>query len=256
MSSVARGIYRRINDGHDALHETRHSQPSLRRYRSNFHILRGLSSFASHRLAAERGTEQGNAERGPVASGISDGPLSLQLCNRCRGCVSLGVDSELFQCSDSSSSDLGNRPPVSASLARGRPFAPGRSGNPRGRPKGARNKATILAEQLLEGEAEELVRTVIDKAKAGDSAALRLCVERLLSPRRDRLVTFELPKIETAADACAASAAILDACAKGALSPREATEFMSLLSTHGQLLEATEPEKRIAALEAQRRASP
>ena len=35
---------------------------------------------------------------------------------------------------------------------RGRPFA---AGNP-GRPKGARNKATLAVEQLLDGEAEAL----------------------------------------------------------------------------------------------------
>jgi Family of unknown function (DUF5681) len=56
--------------------------------------------------------------------------------------------------SDSSSSDLGNRPPVRPSIKRGRPFQPGRSGNPGGRPKGARNKATILAEQLAKRKGE------------------------------------------------------------------------------------------------------
>jgi hypothetical protein len=136
--------------------------------------------------------------------------------------------------SDSSSDDPGKRPPVSASVARGRPFAPGCSGNPGGRRKGARNKTTVLAEQLPEGEAQALVRTLIDKVRAGGSAALRLCLERLLPARRDRLVTFEMPKIETAGDLCAASAAILDACANGDLSLREATEFMGLLGTHGQ----------------------
>jgi hypothetical protein len=38
--------------------------------------------------------------------------------------------------------------------ARGRPFEPGQSGNPSGRPKGARNKATVAIEALLENEAK------------------------------------------------------------------------------------------------------
>jgi Family of unknown function (DUF5681) len=47
---------------------------------------------------------------------------------------------------------------------RGRPFQPGQSGNPSGRPKGARNKATLAVEALLENEAEALTRKVIDLA--------------------------------------------------------------------------------------------
>jgi hypothetical protein len=86
-----------------------------------------------------------------------------------------------------------------------RPFEPGQSGNPKGRPKGSRNKATVLAERLLDGEAEGFVRKVIEKALAGDSAALRLCLDRVVPLRRGRLVTFALPKIESAKDVPAAS---------------------------------------------------
>jgi len=37
---------------------------------------------------------------------------------------------------------------------RGRPFEKGRSGNPGGRRRGCRNRATLAAAALLEGEAE------------------------------------------------------------------------------------------------------
>jgi hypothetical protein len=133
---------------------------------------------------------------------------------------------------------------------RGRPFAAGHSGNPNGRPKGSRNKATVLAEQLLDGEMEGLLRKLIEKALGGDTAALRLCLDRVLPPRRGRLVTFELPTIETAKDACAATAAVLAACANGELSPAEAAEFMGLINAHVRIVETAELEARIAALEA------
>ena len=76
---------------------------------------------------------------------------------------------------------------------RGRPFEPGKSGNPKGRPKGSRNQATLLAEALLDGEAETLTRTMIEKASDGDTNAMRFCLERLVPARRERCVTFDLP---------------------------------------------------------------
>ena len=74
--------------------------------------------------------------------------------------------------------------------ARGR-FAPGNTG----RPPGARHAATLAAEALLDGEAEALTRKAVEMALEGDPVALRLCMERVLSPRRDRPVRFALPAI-------------------------------------------------------------
>jgi hypothetical protein len=151
---------------------------------------------------------------------------------------------------------LASDPGDEAPKLRGRPFEPGHSGNPNGRPKGSRNKATVLAEELLDGEAEALLRKVIEKALAGDSAALRLCLDRVAPLRRGRLVTFELPKIESAKDACAAASAVLAACANGELSTAEAAEFMGLIEAHARMLETTELEARLAAFEAAAKKTP
>jgi hypothetical protein len=137
-----------------------------------------------------------------------------------------------------------------AAKQRGRPFEPGKSGNPKGRPKGSRNQATLLAEALLDGEAEAITRKLINAALEGDTTALRLCLERLLAPRRERRVVFELPnKIESAADAVRASSMVLTECAAGNLSPSEASEVMALISSHVRVLEVTEIEARLTALE-------
>jgi Family of unknown function (DUF5681) len=138
---------------------------------------------------------------------------------------------------------------------RGRPFEPDHSGNPNGRPKGSRNKTTVL-EELLDDEGEALVRKVIDKAQDGDIAALRLCIDRLVPRPRGRLVSFELPTIETAKDVATASAAILAACANGELSPEEAAVLMGLIEAHVRILGATEVEARLAALEAAAESTP
>ena len=144
-------------------------------------------------------------------------------------------------------------PPVSPAgtpeKPRGRPFAPGSSGNPLGRPKGSRNKATLAAEMLLEGEADAITRKALDLALEGDLTAIRLCLERIVPPRRDRLVSFELPEIETTKDAIEASAVVLSECGEGVLSIREAADVMALIAAHGKLLELSELEDRLIALE-------
>lgn len=78
-------------------------------------------------------------------------------------------------------------------------FPKGASGNPAGRPQHSRNKATLLMEELFEGEAEQLTRKLIELASGGDILALRLCMDRLLSPRKDRPIHFSLPPIESPA---------------------------------------------------------
>jgi hypothetical protein len=132
---------------------------------------------------------------------------------------------------------------------RGRPFPRGKSGNSAGRPKGAKNRTTLAVEALLEGEAEDITRRAIERAKEGDLTAIRLCLDRVAPARKDRPVSFVLPEIETAEDSAKASSVILAACAAGILSPGEAAEVMALVSAHVRTLEVVELERRIAALE-------
>ena len=134
----------------------------------------------------------------------------------------------------------------------GTKFAPGQSGNPAGKPKGARNKTTLAIEALLEGEAEELTRKAIEMAKAGDGPALRMCLDRLAPPRKDAPVCFELPSIKTIADAVEASSALLSAVAGGDVTPDEGSRIMSLLTSHKVLVETGEFERRLEILEAAR----
>lgn len=132
-------------------------------------------------------------------------------------------------------------------LTRGRPF---QTGNP-GRPKGSRNRTTRAMEALLEGEAEPLTRKAVELALAGDMTALRLCLDRLMPPRRDRHVAFALPKLEAAADAVQASAALVEAVAKGELTPSEAAELSKLVEGFTRAVEAHDHEQRLERLEAQ-----
>lgn len=73
-------------------------------------------------------------------------------------------------------------------------FKTGQSGNPGGRPKGVLNKATLASQTLLDGEAEAMTRKVVELAKDGNLAALRLCLERLLPPGRIGLFSSPCPR--------------------------------------------------------------
>ena len=128
-------------------------------------------------------------------------------------------------------------------------FAQGRSGNPKGRPTGARNKATLIAEKLLDGEAKEITNTCIAMAKAGDSTALRLSMERLLPPRKGRPVCVKLPQIGGAMDIVEAHAAVLAAASSGNITLEEASMLSSLIDGCRKAIELTEIEQRLIDLE-------
>jgi hypothetical protein len=144
---------------------------------------------------------------------------------------------------------LTSRAENSAKKQRGKPFLPGKSGNPAGKPKGTRNKTTLAIDALLDGEGEALTRKAITLAKAGDMRALRLCMDRIVPPRRDRPVNFALPKILGPADAATAMSAILGAAAAGELTPMEAGELAKLVDVYVRTIEANDFAQRLAELE-------
>ena len=130
-------------------------------------------------------------------------------------------------------------------------YKPGQSGNPTGRPKGARNKATVAAETLLEGEAETITRRCIDLALEGDHMALRLCLSRILPVKRERTIELDLPALEGSQDSLRAIGTVLEAVGSGTITPSEGQAVASLLETHRRTFEVEELEHRIEALEAQ-----
>ena len=128
-------------------------------------------------------------------------------------------------------------------------FKPGQSGNPNGRPKGSLNATTLAAQALLDGEAEALTRKAIGLAKGGDLTALRLCMDRLLPPRKDRPVSLDLPRIDGARDIPIAISALLAAVAAGELAPSDAGEVTKLLDAYARAVEINELVERVDNLE-------
>ena len=128
-------------------------------------------------------------------------------------------------------------------------FKPVQSGNPAGKPKGARHKTTLVVDALLDGEAETITRKAIEMALEGDTVAMRLCLDRLAPVRKDRPVAFALPPIGTTADVVKASAALLQAVASGELTPFEAAELGKLVEAHVQAIKLMDVQARLEALE-------
>ena len=132
--------------------------------------------------------------------------------------------------------EVAQQPPVRRGR-RGR-FAKGASGNPAGRPPGIMNQATRTAAVLLSGESGALTRKAIELALAGDIAALRLCIDRIIAPQREQPIAFAMPAIGNAADLAGAMTA-LTAAAAGAMTPAEAASLAQVLEAHARVIEAT-----------------
>jgi hypothetical protein len=129
-------------------------------------------------------------------------------------------------------------------------FQKGQSGNPPGRPLGARNRATVAAEALLEGEAERLTREAIERAlDSGDRALLRFCLSRILPPARGRRVTLDLCMGNSAEAVAESLAATVEAVGTGLISPLEAGGIAALLEAQRRAVETFDLERRLAHLE-------
>jgi len=125
----------------------------------------------------------------------------------------------------------------------------GQSGNPRGRPKGSRNRITLVALAAMEEGAEAIARRMVELAKDGDISAARLVLERLVPPARERPVSMAMPDTSTAEGISAAQQTILQAAASGELLPGEAATLAGIVETRRKALETEELERRVAALE-------
>ena len=136
-------------------------------------------------------------------------------------------------------------PRQNAPTTRGRPFPPG---NP-GRPQGSRNRASVLLDRIADDEAGEVLRVVLDAAKGGDLRAAEIILGRTWPPRRGRPIQLTLPTVTTAGEVLEALGAVIDATAKGEVTPDEAATVAAILETKRKAIETVDIERRVAALE-------
>lgn len=133
---------------------------------------------------------------------------------------------------------------------RGRPFQPGQSGNPSGRPAGSRNATTLAVEALMEGQADAITQRVVNAALAGDMSAIKLVMDRVAPARKSRPIRIDLPAIGDARGVALAQATVVAAVAGGDVTPDEGMALSGLLEARRRALETEQLEVRLQRLEA------
>jgi hypothetical protein len=136
-------------------------------------------------------------------------------------------------------------------MARAGQFEKGKSGNPAGKPKGARNHVLVALDRIAGEDAEAILNAAITKAKDGDMRAAEVILSRVWPARKGRAVALDLPAVTTAKDLPAALAAIVAAVADGTLTAEEAQAVAGILEIQRRAIETTELEARLTALEAE-----
>ena len=132
---------------------------------------------------------------------------------------------------------------------RGRPFAPGNTLG-RGRPKGSRNKASSVEQDLLDKYAPHLVGKCIERAlKNEDRSAMRICMDRILPARREASIRVSLPRIKTAQDLEKAAEKVTQAIGRGRIAPAEGEKMMNVFEIQSRIIEKSQYESRLKKLE-------
>jgi hypothetical protein len=119
---------------------------------------------------------------------------------------------------------------------RGKPFEAGNTIG-KGRPKGSLNKTTVALRELFSRDAVAIGEKVLTMAKEGDPMALRVVMDRIFPARRGAPAPWNMPAIKTSADLTAANLSLLEAAAKGELTPAEAQEYIPLLDSVHRVLD-------------------
>ena len=126
-------------------------------------------------------------------------------------------------------------------------FIKGQSGNPQGRPKGSGISAKLR--QAIEGEAEAIIKAMIEQAKAGDMQAAKVLLDRVLPALKPESQAIHLPELVAAGTMAEKARAAIDAAGAGAVSPSAASDLVAAIAGLARVVETTELQQRLDELE-------
>jgi hypothetical protein len=130
---------------------------------------------------------------------------------------------------------------------RGTPFEPGNQKG-RGRPLGSRNRKTLFFEEFQKNGLDA-IRMCKVLALKGNQHAMGFWLDRLEPRCKPKNSRFRLPPIRTAEDLVKVLPAVLQAVARGQISAQECEAIGRILESHQRVIDASEYEPRIRALE-------
>ena len=126
-------------------------------------------------------------------------------------------------------------------------FIKGQSGNPQGRPKGSGLSAQLRA--AIEGEAEAIIKAMIEQAKAGDMQAAKALLDRVLPALKPESQAIHLPELVAAGTMAEKARAAIDAAGAGAVSPSAASDLVAAIAGLARVVEVTALQQRLDELE-------
>jgi hypothetical protein len=126
---------------------------------------------------------------------------------------------------------------------RGRPFQKGNGG----RRPGSKNKATLVAQALAPGQADELIRKAFELAIAGNIPLLKLFIARLLP--KERAVHIDLPDLDESNNTVDAFATIIQAVASCQISPNEAAALSNVVAQYARATDVADLQLRLDHVE-------
>ena len=131
---------------------------------------------------------------------------------------------------------------------RGRPFQPGNKFG-RGRPKGSRNKRTMLGKELLDEHGEAIIRSALVAALRGDKAILRALLSYVL-PRPKDLPPKPGPlPMKTIEDLAKTFEHTVEKVSSGRITTNQASEILDWIEARRRIIETQELASRVKALE-------